>query len=272
MNDLKFSIIIVCLNAGGKLRPTVDSVLRQSYANFEIVVKDGKSVDRSVEELTRAVSDDRLHIYEKADSGIYDAMNQAAELADGDYFVFINAGDSLYDDDVLEKIADAILSGGGEPPDIIYGDIYHKGLSTVIKSAPEINDFTCYRNVPCHQSCFYAYHLFGERGYDTQYNVRADYEHFLWCYYVKKAKIRYAPVTVASYEGGGYSEADGNRRLSYRQHREITLKYMGKNKTARYALLMTLSLAPLRAKISQSKRFSGVYNRLKSSIYNRRKS
>ena len=41
-----------------------------------------------------------------------------------------------------------------------------------------MNDFACYRNVPCHQVCFYDAGLFAERGYDTDFRVRADYEHF----------------------------------------------------------------------------------------------
>lgn len=267
MNDIKFSVIIVCLNAGERLGATVESVLCQSYGNLEIILKDGGSTDGSVERLSGTVNDDRLHIYEQKDSGIYDAMNQAVALAEGEYFIFLNAGDSFYDEDVLDKICDVILSKKGEMPDIIYGNMYHKELGTMIQAAPEINGFACYRNVPCHQTCFYSYKMFEERAYKPEYNVRADYEHFLWCFYEKKAKIRYAPVTVAVYEGGGYSETPENKRLSQKQHREIALHYMGRRKVRKYSLLMALSLAPLRSAIAENKYLAVFYNKFKSLIY-----
>lgn len=263
-----FSIIIVCLNAGKRLKATVESVLCQSYGNYEIVLKDGGSTDGSVEELAKAVSDRRLHIYHKKDSGIYDAMNQAVELACGDYYIFMNAGDSFYDENVLKKIVDVILNKNKDKmPDIVYGNLYHKALSTVIYAAPEINDFTCYRNVPCHQTCFYSHKMFEERAYKPEYTVRADYEHFLWCFYEKKAEICYAPVIVASYEGGGYSETKENKRHSAQQHREIVVRYMGRKKAKKYRLIMWLSLAPLRSAIADNKYLSVFYNGLKTFFY-----
>lgn len=304
-----YSIIIVCLNAGDRLVSTVESVLSQKYGGYEIIVKDGGSKDGSVEKLKGLYSDSRLHIYVQGDSGIYDAMNEAVKLAEGDYILFLNAGDSLYDEMVLNKITDGIYginrdiekitdSACGEnkdaekksdginienrdvqkkavvykaenkkTPDIIYGNMYHKALDTVIYSAPKINDFTCYRNVPCHQTCFYRRAMFEERGYNTSYNVRADYEHFLWCYYEKKADIVYLPVIVAAYEGGGYSETKQNKRLSAAQHREITVKYMGRGKVYKYRLIMLLTLSPIRSAMAQSRYFSGIYNKLKTFIY-----
>lgn len=304
-----YSIIIVCLNAGDRLVSTVESVLSQKYGGYEIIVKDGGSKDGSVEKLKGLYSDSRLHIYVQGDSGIYDAMNEAVKLAEGDYILFLNAGDSLYDEMVLNKITDGIYdinrdiekitdSACGEnkdaekksdginienrdvqkkaavyktenkkTPDIIYGNMYHKALDTVIYSAPQINDFTCYRNVPCHQTCFYRRAMFEERGYNTSYNVRADYEHFLWCYYEKKADIAYLPVIVAAYEGGGYSETKRNKRLSAAQHREITVKYMGRGKVYKYRLIMLLTLSPIRSAMAQSRYFSGIYNKVKTFIY-----
>lgn len=265
-HSVSYSIIIVCLNAGQRLMETINSITSQSYGMYEIVVKDGGSTDGSLDGLLAQAQkgDSRIRIYTQADKGIYDAMNQAVEYAKGDYLFFLNAGDSFYDKDVLRNITDVIIK---ERPDIVYGDLYHKALSSVIQSAPYINDFTCYRNVPCHQTCFYKKELFVERGYRIVYNVRADYEHFLWCYYKRKARILYAPFLVAAYEGGGYSETAQSRRQSARQHKEITRFYMGRAKAAKYRLIMLASLAPLRTRLAQSGRFSKTYNRIKSCIY-----
>ncbi len=260
----KYSVIVVCLNAGQRLCDTVKSILGQTYRNFEVVIKDGGSTDGSVEALASAYQDSRLHVHRQKDNGIYDAMNQAVKLAAGTYFLFLNAGDSFYDEHVLERITDEIKH---KKADIIYGNPYHKALDTIIYAAPEINDFTCYRNVPCHQTCFYHRTLFDKRGYLPKYTVRADYEHFLWCYYKRKAAICYVPEVIASYEGGGYSETKENRKRSARQHREIVVHYMGKKKADFYRLVMLLTLAPLRSAIAGNAYLSGVYNGIKTAIY-----
>lgn len=269
MNNVFYSIIVVCLNAGERLHDTIESILQQKYSNYEIIVKDGGSSDGSVEELQAAFQDERMHIHIRKDNGIYDAMNQAVQLAQGEYDLFLNAGDSFYDETVLDKITEEIerIKNENKKADVIYGNLYHKALDTIIYAAPEINDFTCYRNVPCHQTCFYHRSMFETRGYKPEYNVRADYEHFLWCFYEKKAKIWYVPVIVASYEGGGYSETKENKKRSARQHREIVVRYMGRKKADKYRWIMLLTLAPLRSAIADNKYLSGIYNGLKTAVY-----
>ena len=274
--EIKYSILVVCLNAGQRLLDTMDSIRSQTYQNYEIIIKDGGSTDGSIEEVRERYVDfgERLHIYSQKDFGIYDAMNQACSYAKGEYYLFLNTGDSFYDEHVLDKITCGIVEKQqeiGTYPDIVYGNMYHKALDSVIYAAPQINDFTCYRNVPCHQTCFYHKSMFAERGYEPRYNVRADYEHFLWCFYEKKAKICYLPVMTASYEGGGYSETKEHRKQSAKQHKEITEHYMGKGKVFKYRMIMLLTLAPVRSALAENKYFSGIYNGLKTMIYRLKK-
>lgn len=270
--EISYSILVVCLNAGNRLLDTIESIMSQTYQNYEVIIKDGESTDGSLEQIRSryAAYMDRIRIYSQKDSGIYDAMNQAAAYAKGDYYLFLNTGDSFFDKQVLEKITEGIIEKKKELrtyPDIVYGNMYHKALDNVIYAAPQINDFTCYRNVPCHQTCFYHRSMFAERGYEPKYNVRADYEHFLWCFYKKKAKICYLPVMTAAYEGGGYSETKEHRKQSARQHKEITQHYMGKVKALKYRCILLVTLAPLRSVLAGNKYFSGIYNGCKTMIY-----
>lgn len=50
---ISITIITVCLNAGGKLHKTVDSVLEQTYPDWYLIVKDGKSTDGSIEKIAK---------------------------------------------------------------------------------------------------------------------------------------------------------------------------------------------------------------------------
>lgn len=275
MAQISFSIVVVCLNPGNKLLPTIESVLRQQYGNYEIIIKDGGSADGSLEGLP---ADSRIKLIKAADTGIYDAMNQAVAHVSGQYVLFLNCGDVLHDSQVLSKMereierrkaADSGQTGRNykEKERIFYGNQYNGLQKCVVYSAPEVNDFTCYRNVPCHQVCFYDARLFEERGYDTRYRVRADYEHFLYCIYERKAKAVYTEVLVADYEGGGFSETKENRKISAREHAEITKYYLGREKVLRYRTVMMLSLAPLRTKLAENEKYAGAYNRVKTGIY-----
>lgn len=278
---MTFSIIIVCLNAGNKLHETVESVRTQTERDYEIIVKDGCSEDRVtgayLDEYEREAGreednspDCRIRVYRSADTGIYDAMNQAVQYVRGDYVLFLNCGDRFYDAGVLAQVKERIKQrAGGRPAGrrIYYGDVYECRTGALVQSNPVIDDFACYRNLPCHQACFYDAALLRGRSFDTAYAVRADYEHFLWCYYRGGAETVYIPVTVAFYEGGGFSETRANERRSKREHREIVSRYMPARKVRRYRLTMLLTLAPLRTWIARNPVTAGIYQTVKSKLY-----
>jgi len=270
-HEILFSIIVVALNPGEKLSKTINSILTQDYGRYEIIVKDGMSDDGSVEKLEKeAAAGNRLKICRKKDQSIYDAMNQAIDLVTGDYILFLNCGDTFYNRTVLSKTAGNILQNkekeGGRPI-IIYGNTYSEQTGTIVHSAPVISGFTCYRNIPCHQSCFYDRSLFEDRKYRTEYKIRADYDHFLWCYYRKGAKMVYMDIVAASYEGGGYSESKENQKRDRLEHRKITGEYMDKLPLLAYRTAMLLTLAPLRRVLAGSKSASGWYHKIKDLVY-----
>lgn len=314
---MRFSVITVCLNPGGKLNVTLDSVLGQSCQDAEVIVKDGGSRDGSLEEWKREhwpgeeaarkregacqspqeevrereaaysqqEEDDRregssadgnavrVRIFVEPDQGIYDAMNQAVAHARGDFLVFLNCGDTFPDSGVLERVRQVIeeeLAAGADPDALVlYGDTCSGKNQVTIASAPAITGFTCYRNIPCHQSCFYSRKLCLEKPYDLQYKIRADYDHFLWCFYRAGAKMRHMDFPVASYEGGGFSESRENRDRDRQEHRQITSAYMGRMELFRYRAAMALTLAPLRTRMAESRTFSGMYHWLKRRLYGR---
>ena len=320
---MTFSIIVVCLNAGEKLRETIESILRQTERDYEIIIKDGGSTDEITrtcldnyrEEEQKGLAHDGAHlvqdkehlgsdsphssqirVYCSKDNGIYDAMNQAVQYVRGDYVLFLNCGDRFYDNGVLAQTREQIARAGkhvsrvreqvsqvGMQSDwqkpghaeslseryIFYGNIHEQQTDTFVQSNPVINDFACYRNVPCHQACFYAAKLLREKPFDTAYAVRADYEHFLWCYYRGRARMVYMPITVALYEGGGFSETRENEKKSRQEHRKITSIYMPAAKVLKYRLIMIMTLAPLRTWIAQNPVTAGVYQTIKKKLYQR---
>jgi hypothetical protein len=201
------------------------------------------------------------------DSGIYDAMNQAVAKVQGEYILFLNCGDVFYDEKVLERAAERIEREQGEAPLVLYGDTYGVKNDVLIASPKKIDGFACYRNIPCHQSCFYATKLCREKPFNLTYRIRADYDHFLWCYYQAKAKMVYMDSVVSAYEGGGYSESRENRRRDKEEHREITEQYMSPAELAGYRRAMRMTLAPVRSFLAENRLTSGIYHWLKDCIY-----
>ena len=185
---------------------------------------------------------------------------------------FLNCGDLFVNADVLKNIAASIDASKkkGSKACIYYGDIFDALRSQTVASNPHIDDFACYRNVPCHQACIYHYSLFAERGYNPKYRVRADYEHFLWCYFKKDAQPEYIPVVIASYEGGGFSETTENRAKSAEEHKEITRIYMTRGQRFRFKAILLLTMAPLRTKMAESPKWSGLYNKCKKLLYGKK--
>ncbi len=267
----KFSILVVCLNPGEKLRATLNSIKKQTYMDYEVVIKDGLSTDGSMEYAKEAAKDfPSLRIIEKQDAGIYDAMNQAASSALGKYVYFLNCGDAFYDKSVLENVNKLICENPSQAG-IYYGNIYERLTENVVASNPRLDAFGCYRNVPCHQACFYDKKLLETHPFETKYRVRADYEQFLWCFFTKDmgegVSFFYKDILIADYEGGGFSETRQNRKLSAKEHQEIVRKYMPIGEVRKYRILMWVTLSPLRTWFSRNKVTSGLYNGLKKIYY-----
>ena len=288
---MTFSIIVVCYNAGDKLEKTIASIRGQTETDYEIIVQDGLSTDGSVERLSTGTD---LKLFREQDEGIYDAMNRAVAHAAGKYLFFLNCGDYFADREVLAEVKRAIEKNGktaafgkafrklnrekeaadirgGEKrrlrPMIFYGNIKERVTGAHVMSNPVIDDFACFRNVPCHQACFYDRRLLVKRGFRTCYRVRADYEHFLWCYYRARAAMVYLPLTVALYEGEGFSENGENRKRSIAEHAHIVKKYMSRRQILKYRLIMLLTLAPLRTYLASHKTTAVVYQKIKAGMY-----
>lgn len=276
-----FSILVVCLNPGSKLRETLHTIAVQKFKDYEIIVKDGFSTDGALDFLKTghgACSEEHeivegklpIRLVEKKDSGIYDAMNQAVQEARGKYVYFLNCGDLFAHPDVLADFHDLIMKNPAEMG-IYYGNICTKETGETVPSNPQMDAFGCYRNVPCHQACFYDRKLLLAHPFETKYRVRADYEHFLWCFFAEELKgkvsFTYGNIITAYYESGGFSERKENKKVSDAEHRQIVGKYMSAAQIWKYRMIMWATLAPLRTWLAKNPRTSGYYNKLKKKIY-----
>src|SRR5688500_6210639 len=114
-----FSIIIPTLNSEAHIKRCLESVLNQSFPNFEILIMDGLSVDRTLS-IVKQENDARITTYSEKDLGIYDAMNKGITLANGKWLYFLGSDDVLYDNDVFQDVVQLLEKTNCN---VLYGDI-----------------------------------------------------------------------------------------------------------------------------------------------------
>lgn len=131
------SIVTVVYNDAENLKKTIDSVRSQSFRDYELIVIDGKSTDRTLE----IIESNKEHItswISESDSGIYDAMNKGIKTANGKYIEFLNAGDVYADTKSLEYL----FLNNDSDYDLMYGDINLYGESGEFLCQVPMRDFT----------------------------------------------------------------------------------------------------------------------------------
>ena len=95
------SIITVNLNNLEGLKRTMTSVFEQTWQEYEYIIIDGGSTDGS-KEYIESFSDKISVWVSEPDAGIYNGMNKGIKVANGEYLLFLNSGDHLFDNRVLD--------------------------------------------------------------------------------------------------------------------------------------------------------------------------
>ena len=236
-----FTIVTVVYNAEQHVEETVQSVLNQTFDDYEYIVVDGASTDQTMAILGQYQAQIETLISEP-DRGIYDAMNKAIGLAKGRYINFMNAGDRFYAPETLRKVAEHWKQAGGlDQVDIIYGK--------VVKISSETSDFhyekgksvstnSFFLSIPmCHQAMFIKTNLFEQVGrYSLDYRAGSFYG-WLGAYYGYRQslnRLSFIDQRIAYYLDGGYSfqmkKVIDRERLSvakrYFPQRYVLLNYL----------------------------------------------
>lgn len=224
--DTLFSIITITFNAESTLPPTLKSVAEQTFTDFEYLVIDGASKDRTVE-LVRQSGIANLNCLSEPDKGLYDAMNKGLARAQGRYVIFLNAGDSFHSSETLSQIAHAITANSY--PGVVYGqtdlvDAHRQRVGQRHLTAPDVLTWQSFKDgmLVCHQAFVARRDITGP--YDMSYRFSADFD---WCIKVLKKSDSniYIPNVLIDYLSEGVTTA--NRRASLRERYDIMCRYYG---------------------------------------------
>ena len=181
----KISVITINYNNSQGLALTYLSVKNQTDKEFNWIVVDGGSTDRSKDiiEKIRLNSVLNLTVISEPDRGIYDAMNKGIFISDDDYVLFINSGDQLSSSTSISDIKKLLSSKVCY--DIILGAFsYNENIKL-----PKPIWWKYWALPTSHQSIIYKTSLLKKNTYDDNLRFAGDFEHFIRITNKSKLKI-----------------------------------------------------------------------------------
>lgn len=210
---MKISIIIATYNSRKTIRNTIESVLRQSYTNYELIAIDGASVDGTqdlVNEYSPVLKEKLLFVSEP-DGGIYDAMNKGLRMAKGDIVGILNSDDFYTSDDILETVADVFKNSD---VDAVYGDVHYVNGNNIKKRVRYYSSalfrpwMMRFGMMPAHPSFYCRRSVYEEYGlFDSSYKVAADFELLLRLIYKGRLRMQYIHKDFVTMRTGGASSS-----------------------------------------------------------------
>lgn len=207
----RLSIITINRNNAAGLEATLDSVWNRqpSFADFEHIVIDGASTDGSTDVVGRYADRLAYHVSEP-DSGIYNAMNKGIGHATGDYLLFLNSGDRLADDALIQ-----VFSSGADE-DILYAD-----LDLATDSGRQTVDYPDRLTLPFmlkssigHPASFISRRMFDRGLYDESLRICSDWTFFMDRIIIEGATTRHLPVVTSIFDTTGISADPRMRHIT----------------------------------------------------------
>ena len=176
-NNAKISIVTINYNNPSGLKKTIESVVNQTWKNFEYIIIDGGSTNGDLE-IIQYYQDQINYWVSEPDKGVYNAMNKGIKKATGDFIIFMNSGDVFNDNNVLENTVPLF----NKDAYFIYGNNYkEKENSKRLKTYSSKLTFSFfYTSSLNHQATFIKRDVFTELFYyDENKKIVSDWELFV---------------------------------------------------------------------------------------------
>ncbi|KKR22177.1 MAG: hypothetical protein UT50_C0001G0089 [Candidatus Moranbacteria bacterium GW2011_GWA2_39_41] len=210
-------------------RQCLESVYNQSYDNIEHIIIDGASSDGTVDLIKEYVDKGWIKYISESDTGIYDAMNKGAKMANGEYVAFLNSDDFYYDNYGIEKSIDELESSNADfsyaSANILRenGSLYSKHPHT----SPDIS--TIFFIMPfCHQTMVARKNILIKEGFfDVNFKSAGDYE-LLIRLCLKQYKSVFIDSKFVTFRWGGFSISNNDLSINevadayYKNYSKIT--------------------------------------------------
>lgn len=205
---MKISIITPTYNSGKTLRDTLESVLKQTYTNYEHIIVDGASKDDTIQIIkeNKEKYKGKLKYISEKDSGIYDAMNKGIKIASGDIIGFLNSDDIYANEKVLEKIVNKFKETNcdGTYANLVFMDEETMAIPKRIwreKRGKVENGWH-----PAHPTLYLKKQVYDKIGmFNLKYKIAADFDFMIRMLLDKQIKLEYIDEYLVYMRIGGTS-------------------------------------------------------------------
>ncbi len=211
---MKVSIITINWNNKLGLEQTIQSVLSQTFSDYEFIIIDGASTDGSVSIIQE--NKDKIHHWvSEPDSGIYNAMNKGIYAAQGEYCYFLNSGDVFASDNVLKDIFKHDVQANFVCGNIILDEKGKLRKDDSYKHRDWLFSlYDIYSSFLCHQAFLVKKEMFNKyEYYDETLRIMSDWKHFLIAIGIHGEKVQYVDVDIAIYNTDGLSSTIGGKAI-----------------------------------------------------------
>lgn len=201
----------------------MNSIKNQTWQEFEHVVIDGNSTDGS-EEIIKSYEYNNLVWFSEPDSGIYNAMNKGIVKASGKYFLFLNSGDILYNNEVIASTVPYFSTGKS----ILAGNIiFDESTGKRLREHPDKITFSyLVGNAISHPSTFIKRELFLKYGnYDESYKIVSDWAFFIKVLGLNNESYSKLPITISIFDTKGISTQEDNLNVVYEERGKVLESY-----------------------------------------------
>ena len=194
------SIIIPTYNSSKTVATCLQSILNQTYTDFEVLIIDGISEDSTLK-IVAGFNDDRVTVVSEKDNGVYDAMNKGVNLAQGQWIYFLGSDDTLFNNEVLMNV---YLEMQTNLYDVIYGNVLFVERNEIY--AGEVSPENIFETNISHQAIFFRKSAFLKVGkFDLRYKIYADWDHNIRWIFSKSVRRRFVNLIVANFSVAGLS-------------------------------------------------------------------
>lgn len=202
---MRITIITSTLNCAESLAATAASIREQTHREVQWIVADGASSDGTLE-VIRKNADIIDHWFSASDKGIYDAWNKSCRFIDGDWILFLGAGDVLASPQILTQVA-LVLCDLPANVGIAYGNVCQLEAGKLLYryGHVDLQGWDIHRPaLPAHQGVFQRAELLkGSDPFDTSYRIAADSKFLLRT--LRDREAVYMDLDVCQMEPGGIS-------------------------------------------------------------------
>ena len=197
--EMKYSIITINYNNADGLRRTIESVVNQTYTDYEYLIIDGGSTDGSVNAIKEYEDKISYWVSEK-DGGIYNAMNKGVKVAHGEYLIFMNSGDVFYNNRVLERI-----ESSQRTDDIIVGRVLTDEGKEFMHQPQQLTMYFLYSSTIPHQGAFIKKQLLEKYPYDETLKITSDWKFFVDAIIYDNCSVGFVDIVVSKFDVDGVS-------------------------------------------------------------------